>query len=115
MRLNRLPLELTIGNNLRGPENGCEKQCSDWIAGKYQVYGNNIQYKDSQSLQRLSMGSNGELLENLYSTKIEGNLDSHSKTSHSSKKSLNFFDYTYSTNNCDFLNLHAQSEYKKAI
>ena len=115
MRLNRLPLELTIGNNLRGPENGCEKQCSDWIAGKYQVYGDNIQYKDSQSLQRLSMGSNEELLENLYCTKIEGHLASHSKTSHSSKKSLNFFDYTYSTNNCDFLNLHAQSEYKKAI
>ena len=60
------------------------------------------------------MGSNGELLENLYCTKIEGHLASHSKTSHSSKKSLNFFDYTYSTNNCDFLNLHAQSEYKKS-
>ena len=42
MRLNRLPLELTIGNNLRGPENGCEKQCSDWIAGKYQVYSDNV-------------------------------------------------------------------------
>ena len=52
VRLERLPVELTAGSDLQSHGNNCEKQCSNWIAGHHQVLGDNIQYKNSPTLQR---------------------------------------------------------------
>ena len=111
VRLERLPVELTAGSDLQSHGNSCEKQCSDWIAGQHQVLGENIQYKDSPTLQGQSMGNNREVIQNYYCTKMEGNVENPSKANHSSEELFKCIYYSYSTNNCDSSNMHVQSEH----
>ena len=72
MRLERLPLDLTAGNDLQSYRSISEKKWSDYTAGKDDVFvlSDNLLHENSPKLHGESMDLNGKATENNFCSKI---------------------------------------------
>ena len=82
MRLERLPLKVTTGNDFQSCGNVGEKKSADCTAGKSYVHGLGV---DSPTFLGESVTRNRKSTENNFIAKMEGNLEGHIQVNHTSK------------------------------
>ena len=127
VRLERLPLHLTAGNDFQSHGNIREKHCSDCTAEKNysRVLCDNLLHENSPAFHDDSMDWNGKALKNNFCTKIS-NFENpiqanhppeiscnqmHAKSSHSLERPFKCNECDYSSTLSHTLKLHVQSKH----